>query len=426
MKILIVGSGGREHTLAWKIAQSDMVTEVLAAPGNPGIAAEPKCRLCRTSSEDGQGLKGLAIAEKVALTVVGPEAPLVAGLADEFQQAGLKVFGPTARAAMLEGSKVFSKRLLEKYGIPTGKCEIFDNYQEALSYVQRVEGPVVLKADGLAAGKGVLLCADRKEALLALDAIMHQKAFGDAGNRVLVEELLEGEEASFIAFTDGRTVLPLASSQDHKPVFDGDKGPNTGGMGAYSPAPVVTRQIHDQVMKEIMIPTVEAMRSEGSPYVGFLYAGLMIKDQVPKVLEFNARMGDPEAQPLLFRMKSDLVPLMMAAIDGDLAGMEVHWEPDHAVCVVMASGGYPGTYEKGKTINGMSEAAAIEGVKVFHAGTAMSGDALVTNGGRVLGVTARGRDIAAAISRAYEAAGKIQWEGAHYRTDIGGKALGRT
>ncbi|MEW6348419.1 MAG: phosphoribosylamine--glycine ligase [Thermodesulfobacteriota bacterium] len=426
MKVLVVGSGGREHTLAWKFAQSDMVSEVLAAPGNVGIAAEPKCRLAAVSAEDILGLKKLALTEKVALTVVGPEAPLVAGLVDAFQQAGLQVFGPTAKAAMIEGSKVFSKRLLLKYGIPTGACEIFDDYHAASTFVKELKGPSVLKADGLAAGKGVLVCRDRQEALCALDTIMKDKAFGDAGNRVLVEECLEGEEASFIAITDGKTVLPLASSQDHKPVFDGDQGPNTGGMGAYSPAPVVTPEIHERVMKEIMVPTVEAMKREGCPYVGFLYAGLMIKNHEPKVLEFNARMGDPEAQPLLFRMKSDPVPLMMAALEGGLNGFHIDWEPEHSVCVVMASGGYPGNYQKGKEIRGIADADAMEGVKVFHAGTARAGGALVTNGGRVLGVTAKAPDVAGAIAKAYEAVGRIHWDGVHYRKDVGSKALQRS
>ncbi len=426
MKILVVGSGGREHTLAWKFAQSAMVTEVLAAPGNVGIATEPKCRLCAVSAEDIRGLKELALNEHVGLTIVGPEAPLVDGLVDEFQKAGLKVFGPTAKAAMIEGSKVFSKKLLLKYAIPTGSCEIFDEYRAARAFIMEMGGPSVLKADGLAAGKGVLVCRDRREALSALDTIMKEKAFGDAGNRVLVEECLEGEEASFIAITDGTTVLPLASSQDHKPVFDGDQGPNTGGMGAYSPAPVVTPEIHQRVMNEIMIPTVEAMRREGCPYMGFLYAGLMIKNHEPKVLEFNARMGDPEAQPLLFRMKSDPVPLMMAALEGGLKGLHIDWEPEHSVCVVMASGGYPGSYEKGKEIRGISEADAMEGVKVFHAGTAQSGGALVTNGGRVLGVTAKAPNVASAIERAYEAVSRIHWEGVHYRKDVGSKALRRS
>ncbi|MGB6068647.1 MAG: phosphoribosylamine--glycine ligase [Desulfomonilaceae bacterium] len=425
MKVLIVGSGGREHTLAWKVAQSDLVEEVIVAPGNGGIEREPKCRLAQVSSGDIVGLLRLAQEEKVDLTVVGPEAPLVAGMADAFRSAGLKVFGPSRQAAQLEGSKVFTKRLLAKYGIPSGDFEVFDEFDAASSYLKRFSGRVVLKADGLAAGKGVFVCVDKAEAQSALSTIMQEKAFGDAGNRVVIEECLEGEETSFIAFTDGREVLPLASSQDHKAIFDCDRGPNTGGMGAYSPAPVVTPDIHDQIMTQIMIPVVRAMEQEGCPYVGFLYAGLMIKDGVAKVLEFNARMGDPEAQPLLFRMKSDPVPLMMAALEGGLATMKIDWAPEDAVCVVMASGGYPGSYDKGKPITGIEEADAMEGVKVFHAGTGKTGNGFVTAGGRVLGVTAKAPGIANAIARAYEAVGKIRWENAYYRKDIGKKALQR-
>lgn len=425
MKILIVGSGGREHTLAWKAAQSDLITEVIVAPGNVGIGREPKCKLAKVSAEDIPALRALAQAEKVDLTVVGPEAPLVAGIVDAFQEAGLKVFGPKAKAAALEGSKVFTKRLMAKYGIPSGEFEVFDDYGPAEAYVKSISGRVVVKADGLAAGKGVFVCVDREEALAALSTIMKDRAFGTAGDQVIVEECLEGEEASFIAFTDGRHVLPLASSQDHKAIFDDDRGPNTGGMGAYSPAPVVTPEVHDRIMNEVMIPTVRAMESEGIPYVGFLYAGLMIKNGEPKVLEFNARMGDPEAQPLLFRMKSDMVPLMMAALEGGLAGETIEWIPEAAICVVMASGGYPGSYEKGKSITGIEEANAVDGVKVFHAGTGMGPNGFVTAGGRVLGVTARALGIADAISKAYEAVEKIRWENVHYRKDIGKKALNR-
>ncbi len=383
MKILIVGSGGREHTLAWKVAQSDLVKEVIVAPGNGGIEREPKCRLAEVSSGDVPGLLRLARQEKVDLTVVGPEAPLVAGLADAFRSAGLKVFGPSRQAAQLEGSKVFTKRLLAKYGIPSADFEVFDNFEAARSYLKRFSDRVVLKADGLAAGKGVFVCVDGPESQSALSTIMKERAFGDAGNRVVIEECLEGEEASFIAFTDGREVLPLASSQDHKAIFDCDRGPNTGGMGAYSPAPVVTPDIYDQIMTKVMIPVVRAMEQEGAPYVGFLYAGLMIKDGVAKVLEFNARMGDPEAQPLLFRMESDPVPLMIAALEGGLGSMRIEWAQEDAICVVMASGGYPGSYEKGKFITGIEEADAMEGIKVFHAGTGKTDDGFITAGGRV-------------------------------------------
>jgi phosphoribosylamine--glycine ligase len=425
MRVLVVGSGGREHALAWSIAQSDHVREVLAAPGNVGIAEEPKCRVVGVSAEDIDGLVALARSEKINLTVVGPEAPLVAGLADAFREMGLRVFGPSAAASQLEGSKVFAKYLLEKYKIPSADFAVFDDYGQAASYLQKIVGPIVVKADGLAAGKGVFVCRDQQQALAALTTIMKERAFGNAGNRVIVEECLEGEEASFIAFTDGKEVLPLASSQDHKPIFDQDEGPNTGGMGAYSPAPVVTEQVHDRIMKEIMIPTVEALEMEGAPYVGFLYAGLMIRDGEPRVLEFNARMGDPEAQPLLVRMKTDLVPVMTAALEEGLGGIQIDWDTQDAVCVVMASGGYPGPYEKGKPIRGIEKAQAIEGVKVFHAGTDLRDGKFVTKGGRVLGVTAKAPGIDRAIERAYLAVKEISWENAHYRTDIGRKALNR-
>ncbi|MEJ2717790.1 MAG: phosphoribosylamine--glycine ligase [Deltaproteobacteria bacterium] len=425
MKIMIVGSGGREHALAWKIAQSDQVSEVLAVPGNVGIDLEPKCRVLNITAEDIGALKDLALSERVDLTLVGPEAPLVAGLTDAFQSAGLRVFGPTADAALLEGSKVFTKTLMDKYGVPSATFQVFDDYHAASSTLENHSGPIVVKADGLAAGKGVFVCQDRDQALQALSTIMKERAFGNAGDQVILEECLEGEEASFIAFTDGREVLPLASSQDHKPVFDGDKGLNTGGMGAYSPAPVVTQDVHDQIMNEIMIPVVRALEAEGRPYLGFLYAGLMIKDGKAKVLEFNARMGDPEAQPLLFRMRTDPVPLMVAAIEGGLGGMDISWDPEDSVCVVMAAGGYPGSYEKGKPIKGIEEADALEGVKVFLAGVRRDDNGFVTNGGRVLGVTAKDRGIARAMERAYQAVERITWEHVHYRKDIGKKALDR-
>jgi phosphoribosylamine--glycine ligase len=425
MKILVVGSGGREHTFAWKIAQSALVTEIIATPGNVGIAGEPKCRLAPVSSDDPTGLLKLASTEGVDLIVVGPEAPLVAGLSDLCRSGGLKVFGPSGNAALLEGSKVFAKNLLQKYGVPSPGYEVFDDFSLASRYLKGISGPIVVKADGLAAGKGVFVCRDKTEALSALTIIMQEKVFGDAGNRVVIEECLEGEEASFIAITDGKTVLPLASSQDHKPIFDGDMGPNTGGMGAYSPAPVVTPQLHERIMKEIMIPVVQALEKENAPYVGFLYAGLMIKDGQAQALEFNVRMGDPEAQPLLFRMKSDLVPLMMAAIEGSLIDKEIEWFPEDSVCVVMASHGYPGSYEKGKRITGIDEANAVEGVKVFHAGTGLGPDGYITTGGRVLGVTAKALGIGPAIERVYQATERIRWEGVHYRKDIGNKALNR-
>ncbi|MDR3604609.1 MAG: phosphoribosylamine--glycine ligase [Syntrophaceae bacterium] len=423
MKILLVGSGGREHALAWKMAQSDMVRELIAAPGNPGIAGEPKCRVMRVSSDDVQGLLELARIEKPDLTVVGPESPLVAGLTDLFVKNGFRVFGPSSAAALLEGSKVFSKELMRRFGIPSADFEIFSDVDHAVKYVNSTKFPLVVKADGLAAGKGVFVCDHREEALAALDLIMKQKVFGAAGARVIVEECLEGEEASFIAFTDGITVMPLASSQDHKAISDNDKGPNTGGMGAYSPAPVVTPSAHKKIMNEVMLPTVKAMSTEGRPYVGFLYAGLMIKDDVPKVLEFNVRLGDPEAQPLLVRMKTDPIPLMLAALEGKLSRESIKWADDASVCVVMASQGYPAAYSKGKIISGIEEAEKVQGVKVFIAGANSSSGGVVTSGGRVLGVTSLGRDIPEAIQKAYEGVERISWEGVQYRRDIGRKAL---
>lgn len=425
MKILLIGSGGREHALAWKIQQSELVTEVIVAPGNVGIALEPKCRLVAIPADDIERIVKLASSERVDCVVVGPEAPLVNGLADKLQASGARVFGPSQKAAQLEGSKVFARTLLKKYRIPSPQFEVFEDADEAEKFILAYEGPLVVKADGLAAGKGVFVCKDRQAALAAVHSIMTQRNFGVAGDRIVIEEYLYGEEASFIAITDGFTVLPLASAQDHKPVFDADQGPNTGGMGAYSPAPVVTPEVHDKVMKEIMIPTVRAMELEGHPYFGFLYAGLMIQEHDAKVLEINVRMGDPEAQPLLFRMNTDLVDLMIAALDGGLANKKIDWLPQDAVCVVMASGGYPGSYEKGKPIAGIEEAQAMEDVKVFHAGTATHSHGYITAGGRVLGVTARDFGISNAIDRAYQAVAKISWEGVHYRTDIGKKALAR-
>ncbi len=423
MKILLVGSGGREHALAWKMAQSDMVRELIAAPGNLGIAGEPKCRVMRVSSDDVQALLELAKIEKPDLTVVGPEAPLVSGLTDLFVKNGFRVFGPSSAAAVLEGSKVFSKELMRKFSIPSADFEIFSDAERAMKFVDSKRFPLVVKADGLAAGKGVFVCDRSEDAQGALDLIMKQKVFGSAGARVIIEDCLEGEEASFIAFTDGVTVMPLASSQDHKAIFDNDKGPNTGGMGAYSPAPVVTSSAHKKIMDEVMLPTVKAMSTEGRPYIGFLYAGLMIKDDVPKVLEFNVRLGDPEAQPLLVRMQTDPIPLMLASLEGKLCRESIKWENDASVCVVMASQGYPGAYPKGKIITGIEDAEKLRGIKVFIAGADSSSDGVVTSGGRVLGVTSLGKDIPEAIQKAYEGVGRITWEGAQFRTDIGRKAL---
>ena len=425
MKLLLVGSGGREHALAWKMQQSMLVKEIVVTPGNVGIAQEPKCRLADVTANDLEGIVKLAVSERVDLVVVGPETPLVMGLANKLRASGIRVFGPSREAAQLEGSKAFARNLLKKHRVPGPKFEVFDDVEEAKRSVISGEGPLVVKADGLAAGKGVFVCKDREAALGAVHSIMTEKIFGSAGNRIVIEEYLTGEEASFIAITDGFTVLPLASSQDHKPVFDGDKGPNTGGMGAYSPAPVVDPKVHEQVMNQIMKRVVRAMEREGYPYLGFLYAGLIVKNREAKVLEFNVRMGDPEAQPLLFRMDTDLVDLMMAALDGNLADKDIDWKLQDSVCVVMASQGYPGHYEKGKTISGIEEAEAMEGVKVFHAGTAVDSGRYVTAGGRVLGVTARAPGIGNAVRRAYEAVGKITWDGVHYRKDIGKKAITR-
>jgi len=423
MKVLVIGGGGREHALVWKISQSPRVKKIYCAPGNAGIAQLAEC--LSVSAEDVKGLTARAEKERVDLTVVGPEAPLTLGIIEAFKEKGMRIFGPSQKAAEIEGSKAFAKNLMKKYGIPTGDSQTFTDHGPAVKYAKGKGAPLVVKADGLAAGKGVIICRSVDEALSALDLIMVQKAFGAAGGKVVVEEFLEGEEASFLAFTDGETVLPLPTSQDHKAIYDKDQGPNTGGMGAYSPAPVVNKKVHREVMEKVMIPTVRGMAKEGRKYQGVLYAGLMIKEEKTKVLEFNARLGDPEAQPLLMRMKSDLVPVLEATIDGNLAQQKIEWEDRASVCVVIASGGYPGSYEKGKAISGLQEAAKVRDTFVFHAGTTLKEGKVVTNGGRVLGVTALGSGIQEAIQRAYEAVAKISWEGAYYRKDIGQKALQR-
>jgi phosphoribosylamine--glycine ligase len=423
MRILVVGGGGREHALVWKIAQSPRVRKIYCAPGNAGIAKQAEC--VPISPEDVRSLTAWAEEESIDLTVVGPEAPLTMGIVDAFEARGLRIFGPRRRAAEIEGSKSWAKEVMKKYGIASGESQTFGDYGAAVSYAKEKGPPLVVKADGLAAGKGVILCHTLEEALAALDLIMVKRAFGAAGARVVVEEFLEGEEASFLAFTDGEALLPFPTSQDHKPVFDHDRGPNTGGMGAYSPAPVVSGEVYREVMEKIMTPAVRGMAGEGKRYQGILYAGLIIRDEKPKVLEFNARLGDPEAQPLLMRMKSDILPVLEASIDGKLSSVKVEWDPRPAVCVVMASGGYPGNYEKGKEISGLEEAAKVPGAFVFHAGTAFKEGKVATAGGRVLGVTALGEGIREAIQKAYEAVGKISWEGAYYRKDIGGKALRR-
>ncbi len=421
MKVLVVGGGGREHALVWKIAQSPRVRKIYCAPGNAGIAQLAECR--PIAAEDINALLELAERERIDLTVVGPEAPLTLGIVDAFAARGLRIFGPQQQAAEIEGSKAFAKFLMKKYNIPAADFQVFEDFAAAWKYVQGRSYPLVIKADGLAAGKGVIICSNREEAKAALTRLMIEKTFGEAGKKVVVEEFLGGEEASFLAFTDGENVLPLPSAQDHKPIYDGDRGPNTGGMGAYSPAPVVTEAVQKQVLEEVMIKAIRGMAAEGRKYKGVLYAGLMIKDGQAKVLEFNARFGDPEAQPLLLRMKSDLIPILEAVIDGKLDQVKVEWDRRAAVCVVMAAQGYPGAYEKGKIIYGLEEAARISSVYIFHAGTALKEGRIVTNGGRVLGVTALGDNIAEAINQAYKAVEKISWDGVYYRRDIGQKAL---
>jgi phosphoribosylamine--glycine ligase len=424
MRVLVIGGGGREHTLVWKIAQSPLVEKVYCIPGNPGIAELAECKKMDVES-DFDALVQFAKSEKIDFAVIGPEDPLANGIVDYFQNSGLKTFGPSKSAAEIESSKVFSKEFMMRHGIPTSEGEIFDDPEDAISYIKKVGAPIVVKADGLAKGKGAFPCRDLQKALDAVNSIMIDRDFGDAGNKVIVEEFMEGEEASFIAFTDGKTVLPMASAQDHKPIFDDDKGPNTGGMGAYSPAPVVTDEIHDLIMKTIMEPVIKGMSAEGRLYKGALYAGLMIADGKPRIVEFNARLGDPETQAVLPRMKSDIVPIILACIDGTLDKMQMEWTDEPAVCVAIASGGYPGSYEKGKVINGLETADKMDNVMVFHAGTAKKDDSIVTSGGRILGVTALGNSIENAIKRAYEVVDKISFDGAYCRRDIGRKALNR-
>ncbi len=423
MKVLVVGSGGREHALVWKISQSARVIKIYCAPGNAGIKKMAEC--VHIEATDIDGLLQFARKEKIDLTIVGPESSLAGGIVDRFEDEGLRIFGPRKSAAILEGSKVFAKEFMEKYGIPTASFKVFDDLKKAKKYIDHTGAPLVIKADGLAAGKGVIVAATTKEAKGAVDLIMQDKAFGEAGSKVVIEACLQGEEASFIAFTDGKTVLPLPTSQDHKAIYDGDKGPNTGGMGAYSPAPVVTEAIADFVMNKVMQPTIAGMAAEGRPFKGMLYAGLMIDGDDVKVLEFNCRFGDPEAQPLLMRLKSDVVDIFEAVIDERLDSIEMKIDPRPTVCVVMSSGGYPGHYETGKVIKGLTAAARETGVQIFHAGTAIKNERTVTAGGRVLGVTAVGKTLEKAIEQAYKAVNQIQWTGVHYRHDIGAKALRR-
>jgi len=418
MKVLVIGSGGREHALAWKIAQSPLVKKVFCAPGNAGTVNVAEN--IDIPSDNIDALLQFATVTGIGLTIVGPEQPLVKGLVDSFEESGLRVFGPSQRAAEIEGSKVFCKDLMKKYGIPTARYESFDSPDQVKLFTKEDE-PVVVKASGLAAGKGVILCSNAEEARSAVQSIMQEKAFGNAGDQVVVEEFLTGQEVSLLAFTDGKTVLPLDSAQDHKAAFDGDKGPNTGGMGAYSPALVFTEELKQQVIDEIMIPTVRAMAKEGRYYRGILYAGLMLTESGPKVLEFNARFGDPETQPIMMRIKNDIVPIFEACIDGTLAKQSLQWRQEPTICVVMAAKGYPSSYEKGKEISGLNSDENRQ-VVVFHAGTKLENGKVLTNGGRVLGVTALGSDINQAIKNAYSAVDKIKWDGIHYRKDIGNKA----
>jgi len=422
MKVLVVGQGGREHALVWKLAQSPIVSKVFCAPGNAGTALDGVNVDIGATNID--GLVKFAKTENIGLTIVGPEAPLVAGIVDVFESEGLRVFGPSRLAAELEGSKVFAKDLLRQSTIPTAEAQIFSDPESAEAFISdREERALVIKADGLAAGKGVTVCENKAVALDAIRRIMRQKEFGDAGKRIIIEERLDGEEASILAVTDGSTIVPLETSQDHKAAFDEDRGPNTGGMGAYSPAPLITPALMDQIIAQILVPTVHAMKKRGRPFKGILYAGLMITHQGPKVLEFNTRFGDPEAQPLLMRLKTDLAKVLLAVADGTLAELPpLEWDPRPSVCVVMAAAGYPGDYEKGAVIRGLEEAGRLSNVKVFHAGTGLQGRQTVTTGGRVLGVTALGDNIGDAKLRAYQAVKCIRWDGAWCRHDISDKA----
>jgi phosphoribosylamine--glycine ligase len=425
MKVLVIGGGGREHALAWKVAQAEQVEKVFVAPGNAGTAREAKLENVAIDVLDQPALLAFAQDNNIHLTIVGPEAPLVEGLVDNFQANGLKCFGPSKAAAQLEGSKAFTKDFLARQNIPTGAYGNFTDMDEALAYVREQGAPIVIKADGLAAGKGVIVAMNLQDAEDAVRDMLDGNKFGDAGHRVVVEEFLEGEEASFIVMVDGKNVLPMATSQDHKRVGDGDTGPNTGGMGAYSPAPVVTDAVYQRIMDEVITPTVEGMAAEGMPYTGFLYAGLMINpDGAPKVIEYNCRFGDPETQPIMMRLQSDLAALCLAALDGKLDQTEIQWDPRPTLGVVMAAGGYPDSYDKGDIIDGLDEADS-DTVKVFHAGTAEKDGQVVTSGGRVLCVTGVGDTVSEAQANAYSGVKQITWRDAYHRTDIGYRAVAR-
>jgi phosphoribosylamine--glycine ligase len=423
MKVLVVGQGGREHALVWKLSQSPRVSRLYCAPGNAGIAELATC--VPIGDTDIEGLVLFAKEEGIDLTVVGPEAPLVAGVVDRFEEEGLRIFGPRREAAMLEGSKSFAKAVMAKYGIPTARYQAFEDYEAALRYLREHGAPVVLKADGLAAGKGVTVAMTLEEAEAALERMMREKVFGEAGSRVVIEEFLQGQELSLMAFVDGETVLPMVPVQDHKPVFDGDRGPNTGGMGTYSPTPQLPQSVIEESIRRILQPVAKAMVAEGKPYRGVLYGGLMVTAEGPKVIEFNARFGDPETQVVLPRLETDLLEVLEAVVDGRLAEVNLTWRKDAAVCVILASEGYPGAYPKGRIIQGLfsPEEQQQREVYLFHSGTVRENGQWLTNGGRVLGVTALGQDLAAAREKAYRAIEGIRFEGMHYRRDIGLRGL---
>lgn len=421
MKVLVVGSGGREHALVWKISQSKKVDKIYCAPGNAGISRIAEC--VNIKAENIAELKKFAVDRKIDLVIVGPEMPLAAGIVDEFKKDGLKIFGPSRSAARLEGSKIYAKEIMKKYGVPTAGSAEFTNEKDAIKYLQNSKIPIVIKADGLAAGKGVVVANDFEEAEESIHRMLVEREFGEASSKIIIEECLMGQEASILAFADGKHFTVMQSAQDHKRIFDNDMGPNTGGMGAYSPAPVVTDKILKEVEVKVFKRMIEGMQKEGSPFVGVLYAGIMITKDGPKVLEFNARFGDPETQPILMRLKTDLVDIIEHVLDGKLDKIKIEWDKRASVCVVLASKGYPGEYEKGKVISGLDDAKTLKDAVVFHAGTALKDGKAVTSGGRVLGVTAMADTIESAINRAYSVVHMVKFDGMHYRSDIGRRAL---